>query len=41
MFNYSVYNGDYSRKKEIYMNRLSPVNHEIASDEAATLIPIF
>ena len=28
---YSVYNGDYSSKKEIYMNTLSIVNHEIES----------
>ena len=30
-FNYAVYNGDYSTKKEIYMNRLRPINHEIES----------
>ena len=30
-FRYSVYNGDYSTKKEIYMNWLRPVNHEIES----------
>jgi hypothetical protein len=30
-FGYNVYNGDYSIKKEIYMNRLRPVNHEIES----------
>ncbi|GHT51210.1 hypothetical protein FACS189440_19920 [Bacteroidia bacterium] len=28
---YTVYNGDYSTKKEIYMTMLSPVNHEIES----------
>ena len=28
-FGYTVYNGDYSIKKEIYMNALSPVNREI------------
>jgi hypothetical protein len=28
---YTVYNGDYSIKKEIYMNALRPVNHEIES----------
>ena len=28
---YVVYNGDYATKKEIYMNALTPVNHEIAS----------
>jgi hypothetical protein len=28
---YTVYNGDYTTKKEIYMNRLRPVNHEIES----------
>jgi len=28
-FGYNVYNGDYSTKKEIYMNELQPVNHEI------------
>ena len=26
---YAIYNGDYSTKKEIYLNRLRPVNHEI------------
>jgi hypothetical protein len=31
MFNYVVYNGDYSTKQEIYMNWLRPVNHEIES----------
>ncbi|MDR1154045.1 MAG: 6-bladed beta-propeller [Bacteroidales bacterium] len=30
-FEYNVYNGDYSTKKEIYMNALRPVNHEIES----------
>jgi hypothetical protein len=30
-FKYTVYNGDYSTKKEIYMNALKPVNHEIES----------
>jgi hypothetical protein len=30
-FGYYVYNGDYSIKKEIYMNVLRPVNHEIES----------
>lgn len=30
-FNYAVYNGDYSTKKEIYMNWLRPANHEIES----------
>ena len=30
-FGYVVYNGDYSTKKEIYMNVLRPVNHEIES----------
>jgi len=30
-FGYTVYNGDYSSKKEIYMNVLRPVNHEIES----------
>ena len=34
MFNYTVYNGDYSTKKEIYMNWLRPVNHEIESWQA-------
>jgi hypothetical protein len=28
---YAVYNGDYTAKKEIYMNWLRPVNHEIES----------
>jgi hypothetical protein len=28
---YTVYNGDYSIKKEIYMNALKLVNHEIES----------
>ena len=28
---YTVYNGDYSIKKEIYMNVLRPINHEIES----------
>lgn len=28
---YTVYNGDYTTKEEIYMNRLRPVNHEIES----------
>jgi hypothetical protein len=28
---YNVYNGDYTTKKEIYMNWLRPVNHEIES----------
>ena len=31
MFNYSVYNGDYSTKKEVYMNAGRSVNHEIES----------
>ena len=31
---YTVYNGDFSTKKEIYMNWLSPVNHEIESWKA-------
>jgi len=31
MFRYAVYNGDYLTKKEIYMNRLEPGNHEIES----------
>jgi hypothetical protein len=30
-FGYTVYNGDYTTKKEIYMNFLRPVNHEIES----------
>jgi len=30
-FGYTVYNGDYSTKKEIYMNSLRAVNHEIES----------
>jgi hypothetical protein len=30
-FGYAVYNGDYSTKKEIFMNILSPGNHEIES----------
>jgi hypothetical protein len=30
-FGYNVYNGDYTTKKEIYMNVLRPVNHEIES----------
>ena len=30
-FSYKVYNGDYTIKREIIMNRLFPVNHEIAS----------
>jgi hypothetical protein len=30
-FGYNVYNGDYSTKKEINMNALRPVNHEIES----------
>jgi hypothetical protein len=30
-FGYTVYNGDYSIKKEIYMSALRPVNHEIES----------
>jgi hypothetical protein len=30
-FEYNVYNDDYSTKKEIYMNVLRPVNHEIES----------
>ena len=30
-FGYIVYNGDYSTKKEIYLNVLRPVNHEIDS----------
>jgi hypothetical protein len=33
-FEYNVYNGDYSTKKEIYMNALRPVNHEIESWQA-------
>jgi hypothetical protein len=28
---YTVYNGDYTIQKEIYMNWLRPVNHEIES----------
>ncbi|MDR1114704.1 MAG: 6-bladed beta-propeller [Tannerella sp.] len=28
---YIIYNGDYSTKKEIYMNALRPMNHEIES----------
>ena len=28
---YTVYNGDYSIKKEIYMNMITPANHEIES----------
>jgi len=31
MFNYTVYNGDFSPKKEMYMNVTRPVNHEIES----------
>jgi hypothetical protein len=31
---YTVYNGDYSIKKEIYMSVLRPVNHEIESWQA-------
>ncbi|GHT10480.1 hypothetical protein FACS189426_10750 [Bacteroidia bacterium] len=31
MFNYAVYNGDYTTKKEIYMSITRPVNHEIES----------
>jgi len=30
-FGYTVYNSDYSNKKEIYMNALRPVDHEIES----------
>jgi hypothetical protein len=30
-FGYNVYNSDYSTPKEIYMNALRPVNHEIES----------
>jgi hypothetical protein len=30
-FGYNVYNGDYTTKKEIYMNVLRPANHEIES----------
>jgi hypothetical protein len=30
-FGYTVYNGDYSTRKEIYMSALRPVNHEIVS----------
>ena len=30
-FGYTLYNGDYSIKKEIYMSSLRPVNHEIES----------
>jgi len=30
-FRYTVYNGDYTTKKEIYMNLLRPVDHEIES----------
>jgi hypothetical protein len=33
-FRYNVYNGDYSTKKEMYMNVLVPVNHEIESWQA-------
>jgi hypothetical protein len=29
MFNYTVYNGDFSIKKEMYMDMTRPVNHEI------------
>ncbi|MDL2281501.1 6-bladed beta-propeller [Parabacteroides sp. OttesenSCG-928-G06] len=28
---YTIYNGDYTTKKDIYMSRLRPVNHEIDS----------
>jgi hypothetical protein len=31
MFNYTVYNGDFSTQKEIYMSLTRPVNHEIES----------
>jgi hypothetical protein len=31
IFGYTVYNGDYSTKKEVYMVAASPVNHEIES----------
>lgn len=30
-FEYTVYNGDYSVKKEIYMNIIRPVDHEVES----------
>jgi len=30
-FGYNVFNGDFSTKKEVYMNILRPVNHEIES----------
>jgi hypothetical protein len=31
---YTIYNGDYSTKKELYMNALRPVSHEIESWQA-------
>ena len=31
---YTLYNGDYSTKKEIYLNRFTPVNREIESWQA-------
>jgi hypothetical protein len=31
VYNYTVYNGDYSVKKEMYMIAANPVNHKIAS----------
>jgi hypothetical protein len=31
LWGYTVYNSDYSTKKEMYMNALRPVNHEIES----------
>lgn len=31
---YKVYNGDYSTKREIYMNRISPLNQEIVAWQA-------
>ena len=30
-YGYTVYNGDYSNKKEVYMSTTMPVNHEIES----------
>ncbi|WP_106830320.1 6-bladed beta-propeller [Parabacteroides pacaensis] len=32
-FTYTVYNGDYSIKKEVYMNQLRPVDHDVDSWE--------
>ena len=31
LLGYTIYNGDYSIQKELYMNSLTPVNHEIES----------